>query len=400
MVFNSYLILVYFLAFIAVYNGVKLISKNIYVRNGLLFLANLFILLTFVKEHTIIVLAVFSLLIYFLGRLISSKSSKGLLAFGLTFVVLLFSFRNYPYLQNVISSGAMSFIHAPIMSVEKIGLSYILFRYVHWLVESFKDSIHRPNPITFINYILFFPSILAGPIDTYNNFAYWVESSRPRYNRVLFFAGITRLFLGAFKTVAIVPLIIVYATDYTLLLDDFSPAVAIFINAMIYSAYIYIDFSGYSDIAIGSSYLIGIRTPENFDSPYISMNLSSFWKRWHMTFSNFLSLYVFKPVLRLYNSFINPKYRMLVTILGYLTTFTICGLWHGDTMNFVLWGLWHGIGLSINKVWTAKLKHKVIKSDTLVYRASSVLLTFVFVSIGWLFFHYPIDQLTQMYSIL
>jgi D-alanyl-lipoteichoic acid acyltransferase DltB (MBOAT superfamily) len=153
-----------------------------------------------------------------------------------------------------------------------------------------------------------------------------------------------------------VPLIIHYATDYSVFPVSIPPLMALFMSLICYSFYIYLDFSGYSDIAIGTAYLIGIKTPENFNNPYRSQNLSEFWKRWHITFSSFLQLYVFKPFIQLFNILLPSKHRLLITILSYLATFVICGLWHGATINFVYWGLWHGVGLSINKIWLIKMK--------------------------------------------
>ena len=308
------------------------------------------IIFTLVGEHTLIVLSLISLFTFLIGKALQLKKSLPLLVFFLNFILLLFIIRNYPFVQDILSNSVFHFLNEPIISVKKIGLSYILFRYVHFLVESYKGSITKSNFLTFLNYIFFFPTILAGPIDTYNNFQYWVNNERIKYKRTLFFAGITRIFIGAFKTIVLVPMVITYATNYESLIPYFPPGIALLVSLFAYSIYIFLDFSGYSDIAIGSSYLLGIKMPENFNNPYISQNLSEFWKRWHMTFSNFLTLYVFKPSLVLFNKIINPKYRMLVTILSYLVTFIICGLWHGNQINFVYWGLWHGVGLSINKL--------------------------------------------------
>jgi alginate O-acetyltransferase complex protein AlgI len=199
---------------------------------------------------------------------------------------------------------------------------------------------------------------------------------------------------------AIVPLLVPYALDYSALLVDYSPVGAISINLLAYSAYIYLDFSGYSDIAVGTAYLVGIKTPENFNNPYFSINLAEFWKNWHITFSNFLRLYVFMPFVNLYNSIFNPKHRMFVTIMCYLSTFLICGLWHGDTVNFVYWGLWHGVGLSINKIWTVMVVADSQVTNALWYKVGSVVITFVFVTIGWVFFNYSSVELLEIYSML
>lgn len=399
MFFENYLIFIYIICFVVIYNIATLITKNAVFRNIIILAGNIAILLTLVKEHTIIVLSVLSLLVFLIGKLLQKKNSKTVLSVTLSFILILFTIRNYPYIQNQISEGFFSFLKAPILSVQKIGLSYILFRYVHFLVESYKTTIQKSNFVTFINYILFFPSILAGPIDTYNNFQFWIENTKKKYQRALFFAGISRVFFGAFKTLAIVPLVINYATDYTVFIPDYSPLAAISISLFAYSAYIYFDFSGYSDIAIGTAYLVGIKTPENFNNPYISKSLSEFWKRWHITFSLFLKLYVFKPFIHLYNYLFNPKYSLIVTISAYITTFVICGLWHGDQINFVYWGLWHGVGLSINKLWTVYVKPKINWSQTYLYQVFSIVITFIFVTFGWVFFHYSHEELAKIYYL-
>ena len=335
MFFDNYLIFIYVTFFIIIYNAAKLIAKNRIVNNVILIGANLIMLLTLFKEHSLIVIAVISLLVFLTGKFLQKRSSKALLSIALVLIISMFSIRNYPYIQDLLSQGWLSFLNEPILSVQKIGLSYILFRYVHWIIESYKKTIHNSDFVTFLNYIFFFPSILAGPIDKYNNFHYWLGNKNVKYHRSLFFAGITRIVIGAFKTIGIVPLFIQYATDYTELIPDFAPLAAVSISLLAYSMYIYLNFSGYCDIAIGTAYLIGIKTPENFNNPYLSINLSEFWKRWHITFTMFLMLYVFKPLIKLYNKLFNPKYRLLVTVLCYLSTFLICGRWHGDSINFV-----------------------------------------------------------------
>ncbi|MEM9052151.1 MAG: MBOAT family O-acyltransferase [Bacteroidota bacterium] len=400
MLFTSYSTFLSILAVIVIYNVVRRFFKHIFLRNVVLMLGNLLLILTLVKEHTFIVLSVLSLVVFFVGRLLQSKRRKRVLTSALTLIVILFSIRNYPYIHENLEAGILSFINAPILSVQKLGLSYILFRFVHFLVESYRGTIRGSNFMVFWNYILFFPTILAGPIDTYNNFRYWIGRQPAAYDRSLFLAGITRIFFGAIKTLAIVPILIEPGTDYSLLLNDYSPLLALSISLLAYTGYIYFDFAGYSDISIGTAYLIGIKTPENFENPYVSKSLSEFWKRWHITFSNFLKLYVFKPSINLFNSIINPKYRLTVTILAYLITFLICGLWHGDKINFVYWGLWHGVGLAINKVFAVRLKPKLRFSASRAYNVFSVALTFVYVSVGWMFFHYTHDQLIEIFNLL
>ena len=396
MFFNSYVIFTQIALVIVLYQVVTRWVKNRHLRNLLIALANMVLLLNVVKEHSIIVLAVLSAVAYALALLIKKKHSKPVLGFSLGLLIGLFAFRNYPFLLDMLEEGTFEFIHGPIISVQKVGISYILFRLCHFLVESFKGSIQKHDPLTFLNYVFFFPSFLAGPIDRYNNFHYWIGNNQNKYKTSLFFSGVTRVLMGAFKTMAIVPLVINEATDYTILAADLGPTLGLFISLVAYSAYIYFDFSGYSDIAIGTGYMLGIRTPENFNNPYFSINLAEFWKRWHITFSFFLRIYVFKPVLTLLNKVINPKHRMFVTVNGYLITFIICGIWHGPTLNFAVWGLWHGVGLAVNKLFTTHAKPRLSVANTRLYNLVSGITTFLFVTIGWMFFHYSMDQITEI----
>jgi alginate O-acetyltransferase complex protein AlgI len=394
--FSDYIVFLYIALFVLVYNTLKAFVKHRAVKDLVVILGSVLVLLTVVVEHTLIVLGVLSVLVFFCGKLLQHKRSKWVLALTLLFVIILFCIRNYPFVQHILESSYLSFINEPILSVQKLGISYILFRYVHWLVESYRKTIHRSNLFTFLNYIFFFPNYLAGPIDTYKNFHYWMGNTRFRYHRSLFFAGVSRIFIGAVKTLIIVPMVIDYALDYSILIPEFSAFSALMLSLLAYSAYIYFDFSGYSDIAIGTACLIGIRTPENFNNPYFSANLSVFWKRWHMTFSGFLFAYVFRPSLAFLNRLFPHLPRISVTIGGYMFTFFVCGLWHGETVNFVYWGLWHGLGLSIGKAWLVYVPVPVRIKNNLIYRGGSILLTFFFITMGWMFFHYSGDELTYI----
>ncbi len=398
MFFNDYIVFIYIAIFVIVYNLLKFFIRARPVKNLVIIFASLLVLLTVVNEHTLIVLSILSLLVFLSGKLLQRKKSVMALASALIFIIVLYCIRNYPFVQNIISESIFSFIDEPILSVQKLGISYILFRYVHWLVESYRNTIRRSDFLTFLSYIFFFPNFLAGPIDTYKNFHYWIGNTRFSYLRSLFFAGISRIFIGGVKTLIIVPLVIDYALDYTILLPDFNPAIALFLSLLAYSAYIYFDFSGYSDIAIGTAYLIGIKTPENFNNPYFSGNLSVFWKRWHITFSNFLFAYVFKPSLAMYNRLFPRFPRIIITISSYMTTFFICGLWHGDTINFVYWGLWHGLGLSIGKLWQLYIRIPDSIKQNYIYQSISILITFIYVTIGWVFFHYPRQELALIFN--
>ena len=138
MFFENYHIFFYIILFVAIYNIAKRVSKNIWVRNTIIFIGNLLMILTLVKEHTFIVLSVLSLFVFLIGKYLQKRKSKSLLISGLILVISLFTIRNYPFIQELLTNSFLDFLNAPILSVQKLGISYILFRYVHWIIESNK----------------------------------------------------------------------------------------------------------------------------------------------------------------------------------------------------------------------------------------------------------------------
>ena len=110
-----------------------------------------------------------------------------------------------------------------------------------------------------------------------------------------------------------------------------------------------------------------------------------------------MKIYVVKPVIALLNKLPIAKYRMVVSVTAYMVTFLVCGLWHGSTLNFILWGLWHGLGLSVYKMFTY---NRPVKHLTMPRKMTGISITFVFVTIGWIFFNYPVDKLLIMFELL
>lgn len=396
MLFHSGQLFFSILVFILLFVGCRWIFQKGWLNNVVILLGNALILTCLVRPNSLLILLVVAVVCYGAGLLLYRKPRGWLLALVLILLIVLFAVRQYPLVWRWFGEFWTHSMKKPFFSVQKLGLSYILFRLIHWLVECHKRTVRSQNFLSYINYLFFFPTFMAGPIDTFNNFHYWVQNTHVRYNARMLLAGVGRIFMGAVKTLLLVPLMLPYATDYHTLLSHMSPWGAVICAAVLYSFYIYIDFSGYCDLAIGMAYMMGIRTPENFNNPYLSANIAEFWKRWHITFSTFLKIYVFKPIISLLNRFPIRKFRMVVSVIAYLLTFLVCGLWHGSTLNFVLWGLWHGLGLSVYKIFTF---HHPIK-PTRTNRIIGIVVTFVFVTIGWIFFNYPEKELWAMINLL
>jgi len=393
MIFLENSTFLYILIFIIIYNCCSLVFKNKTLSNLLLIAGSFIVLRTICTTESIIAVLLISTLVYFAGKYLNKKKQKKKLSLGvfISVLVVLFVIKNY----NITEVKLLS----------SVGLSYILFRLIHFLIDSSRNKISGYNFLSFLNYIIFFPTFIAGPIDEYNNFNYWIKQKRNTYKVIMFKAGTFKLLLGVVKKFFLVPIIINYSLDFSLFSENLLWQENLFISLLLYSLYILFDFSGYSDIAIGTAYLIGIRTPENFDNPYFSKSLSVFWKKWHMTFSNFLFKYIFKPIVVNLSKYFKKSPRLLITFIGYILTFIICGIWHGNTLNFLYWGFWHGIGLILFKIWNIFIfnKHiKKIKSKIFhrIYSSFAIAVTFLFVTFGWFFFNYQSTDIALITSNL
>ena len=389
MIFFENISFIYVIIFIIVYNVIKVFFKSKMISNFLLFFGSILILNCLTSLDSIGIV-IFTSVLVFLGGIFLRKiknNNKIYLFIFITILISLFIVKNYKL--------------ADISLLERVGLSYILFRLLHFLIDSSNKKIKNYELTSFINYVIFFPTFIAGPIDEYNNFSYWISQKRKRYRIILFKIGSFKLILGVFKKFLVVPLIINYSTDFSLFENQIIWQENLLISLALYSLYILFDFSGYSDIAIGTAYLIGIKTPENFNNPYFSTTLSIFWKKWHMTFSNFLFKYLFKPLVINLSKLLSSFPRLVVSFTGYIITFIVCGIWHGNTLSFVYWGLWHGFGLIIFKLWEvyiyskykSKIKNKIIYN---LHKCLSIFITFCFVTFGWFFFNYQTNEIKMI----
>jgi len=158
-----------------------------------------------------------------------------------------------------------------------------------------------------------------------------------------------------------------------------------------YAFRIYFDFAGYVDIAIGIGRLAGIGLPENFRAPYLKRNIAQFWNSWHITLSTWFRLYFFTPLSRTLMGTPLRAQKLLVIFIAQISTMILIGLWHGVALNFVLWGAWHGVGLWLHRTLTERTRgwDEFVAARPVLARivgVLSVLVTFHFVALGWVFF--------------
>jgi alginate O-acetyltransferase complex protein AlgI len=197
----------------------------------------------------------------------------------------------------------------------------------------------------------FFPAFISGPINRYADFAPQMARD-PGSPRADLIAGGERIVHGLFKKLVLAPIVYPYVlTQQARPLAQASlPHLALGLYAC--ALYFFFDFSGYTDLAIGSARLIGFELPENFKRPFFQRNIRDLWSSWHMSLTNWLVDYVYWPVLRKLRHVQALRNRPVVlSVLGMNVTFLACGLWHGEAVNFLLWGAYHGLGISALSVY-------------------------------------------------
>ncbi len=417
MIFDSLGVTVLYIGIILLFLIQKYVSAVLPYKRALLLFANIFVLAYLIPPVTILTSAAvacicYTVAVYFQkNRVDQQKSlrsrlalSRGLLLGTLAFLILWWIVIKYNGPKEFLRSWHFQGLADTLGLTGAIGLSYIFFKLVHVLVDSYRGVLPELNPVTFLNYLFFFPTFLSGPIDRYQNFSHWLKQQSFRNQGLLARAAFFRIFEGVVKKFILVPLLIPYAKDFGQVhISDFfwiNMAVSLFA----YSFYLYFDFSGYSDLAIGIAMMLGFKVPENFNAPYLAGDIGEFWKRWHISLSSVLKEYIFLPLVRLISKHFARVPRLAGTVFGYLTTFLLCGLWHGNGLNFVFWGLWHGLGLSVHKLWSQTALSRELqpmngKVARVVFTVLSVGATFCYVSLGWLFFNYSVPQIREIRDI-
>lgn len=269
-----------------------------------------------------------------------------------------------------------------------LGFSYIAFRLIHVLRDKELGRLPDLALPEFATYVVFFPSLSAGPIDRAERFAQDLRKDFALTQDDTLLAG-QRIAIGLFKKFVVADVLAIIALNDALATQVRTTG-WMWVILYAYTFQIYFDFSGYTDIALGIARLVGIRLPENFAAPYTKPNLTQFWNNWHMTLTQWFRVYFFNPFNRWMRSYKNiPAWTMI--LIGQLATMLLIGLWHGVTINFILWGAWHGLGLFIQNRWSnfVRVRFPGLQQNPRLHSAlqfGGVLLTFHFVALSWVFF--------------
>ena len=258
-----------------------------------------------------------------------------------------------------------------------LAISFFVFEYVHYLIEVRRGRIAPGRPRDFFLFILFFPTLISGPIKRFDDFQPQIGAVRTIDHGEIG-RGLERIVYGLAKKVLVADTVQrliapLWATPLA------QPTWLLWLMTYGYAVQILFDFSGYSDIAIGSAQLLGFHVPENFAYPYLQPNIQRFWGSWHMSLTSWIRDYVYVPLG-------GNRRGPLRTHANRLIAMALCGLWHGAAGHFVLWGAYHGLGLNLFQLWRRVRARLPLPDFGFAGRVAATVFTFHFVCIGWVLF--------------
>lgn len=323
-------------------------------------------------------LLLFSILFNFIiGKILSLQkeklytSKKTLLAFGIAVNLALLFYYKYVdfFLENV--NNIFNFNIELLHLLLPLAISFYTFQQIAYLVDSYKNETKEYDFLNYTLFVTFFPQLIAGPIVHHKEmmpqfFTKWNMAAN--YKNITL--GLFIFSIGLFKKVVIADSFSIWATN------GFDIAQTLYFieawaTSLSYTFQLYFDFSGYTDMAIGSALLFNIKLPVNFNSPYKATSIKEFWRNWHITLSRFLKDYLYIPLG-------GNRSGHLRTYINLLITFYLAGVWHGASWMFIIWGMLHGFALIIHRVWE--------RFNIKLHFLFAWLLTFMFVNFSWIFF--------------
>jgi alginate O-acetyltransferase complex protein AlgI len=343
--------------------------------------------------------------VFFAALLIQKTKSKKKkllwlwLAVGLNLLILfVFKYLDFFFdsISEILSLAGISFSSPTLNLLLPVGISFYTFQAIGYLIDVFRGTKEIETHFgKFALYVSFFPQLVAGPIERANHLIPQLNNLNAdfNYNRVM--AGLKLIIWGFFKKVVVADNLGIFVNEIfnqTTEYGGFQFALA----AILFGFQVYCDFSAYSDIAIGTARIMGVKLMLNFRLPYLAVSIADFWKRWHISLSTWLRDYLFLTVSwKISRAFKKQSYAhvradYLIYFFAVLITFFLTGLWHGAKWTFVLWGLFHAL-LLLLEFFSRKKRRSIrtylgISKKSLINRIFSVLITFCLLSVSWVFF--------------
>lgn len=377
MVFSSSFFLFSFLpAVIIFYYAQRLLAPKALLNATLLIFSYLFYLYGAAGFLLILIMSTFA--DYLFGLLIDRDARHKKLWLCLSVILnlgLLIYFKYTNFFITEFNTALVFFQHFPVDWKEVIfplGISFFTFKKLSYIIDVYREeSPAMTNMVAFALYIAMFPQLIAGPIVRYSYIRSQLKDRSESWNN--FYTGIMRFCWGLAKKVIIASSCgqiadVIFNLDLELL--DTKVA---WLGAIAYTLQIYFDFSAYSDMAIGLGMLFGFTTPENFNRPYSAISVTDFWRRWHITLSQWFRDYLYIPLGGNRRGNLRTCFNMAVVCI-------LCGFWHGANWTFLVWGIYHAVFLILERITGAR------SIPVEKYRTVRRAFTLLVVTVGWVIF--------------
>ncbi len=360
-------------------------SQSIVWRQNVLLISSI-IFYTYWFPPYLFLLLILAFFTYICSLKIAFTEQKWLF-FGVTFLLGILGLFKYTNFTLDIFQNILQFINInlTIKSIDirlPLGISFIIFQLIAYLVDvKRKETLPEKDLRTFTLFLAFFPQLIAGPICRSNQLIPQLKEKK-NFNLYQFTGGLVLIMSGLFLKVGFADGLAPFVDSVFNSSDKFTRANILWAT-LGFGVQIFCDFWGYSTIAVGAAKLFGIDIPINFDLPYIATSLRGFWRRWHITLSNWLRDYLYIPLG-------GSRQGQLRTVGNLIITMSLCGLWHGASIPFLLWGLIHGLFLVLERFIADSFK--IVKKNVIgtiiswIWAPIGWLITIYFVNISWILF--------------
>ncbi len=253
-----------------------------------------------------------------------------------------------------------------------LGLSYYAFRQIHYAIEAYKKQLPKHNLLEYFQYLFFIPTILVGPINRFQPFI--KDMYRRRWNSSLFSLGLERILYGYFKIIVLGNYLFSHKLEgIANALESQSLWLATYIRMLRFTGNAYMQFAGFSDVAIGLSLLLGFRIIENFNYPFLAQNIVDFWRRWHISLSEWCRDYVYYPFLGMTR---NGHISIIASML-------VLGLWHEISFRYLIWGAIHALAINIWHRYNGSVLQKKIGAYSWFQKVLGIFITIHFVMLSF-----------------
>ena len=338
------------------------------------------------SEYYILTLSVIFAIVIYGKKTLMLSYLIGFIIYQYILVLIAHKTENAKYLKILVFLSVVPLIINKVFALTNwhllafIGISYMSFKTIQIMIEISDGLIkERVSIIDYIQFLLFFPTVSSGPIDRSRRFMVDIKERMPRDEYLeLAGVGVYRVVLGLLYKVVLST----YSYHYLVTLPNFGSLAYSIKYMYLYTLYLFFDFAGYSLMAVGSSNILGIKTPMNFNKPFLSIDIKDFWNRWHITLSTWLRDFVFSRVFMEATKKKRFKKRLNTAMYAYMVNMLLMGFWHGLTISYIVYGAYHGILMAGFEYYQKKSKFYKKNKNKAWYKVCSWFITINLVIFG------------------